>query len=89
MLQGRLNNSISSVFTELCIATQGCTGKKGPAMIRVLLAAKELLEAVLGNVEGVVVVDRQLEVPLDHQTYLLFTFRSEHGRVPFCSPAKS
>ena len=58
-------------------------------MVRVLFTAKQLLEAVLGNVEGVVVVDRQLEVPLDHLPYLLLTFRSEHGRVPLCSPVKS
>ena len=57
-------------------------------MIRVLFTAKELLEAVLGNVEGVVVVDCQLQVALDHRPYLLFTFGSEHRRVPFCSPAK-
>ena len=58
-------------------------------MVRVLFTAKQLLEAVLGNVEGVVVVDCQLQVPLDHRPYLFFAFRSEHRRVPFCSPAKS
>ena len=58
-------------------------------MVRVLFTAKQLLEAVLGNVEGVVVVDSQLQVPLDHPPYLFFAFRPEHRRVPFCSPAKS